>query len=766
MHSRDNKSKKIIKSETQDTPSLVQDKLNYLSKMVPLGSMAYIATALTIVYFVRDRVDSLPLFLWAGTVSAVVLLRSLVAVLFNRKKTITHFYFLFFIMMFLTAMVWGFSGFILLTDNNSSNMLILVCMLGIATGGVSTLASDFRQITVFLSVLLFPYIIRLCLFHTEYYYISAGLILVYYFLVLGIGYKINRTITENNNYAWENKKAMEDLAASERKFRTIFKHAPAGIFYYNTDFVIYDCNEEFCSILETSRDSMINYNMNNIKDKRVFKSIHDAVLGKTGYYEGDYHTTLSNNQIWISMTCSPVYDMAGALTGAVGILQDRTEYQLIEEKVRHLAYHDSLTGLPNRMLLKDRIEQALSQSRRIGCKGALLFLDLDNFKNINDTLGHHVGDKILKKTAEKLKAVVRAEDTVSRIGGDEFVILLPRLQEETDEAVFSASLVADKIHKKLAKPFNMVEKTLFTSTSIGITLFSNEEESSDDLLKNADTAMYEAKKNGRSCTYFFNKKMNTSIEKRMKLENSLLTAIENREFVLNFQPIYDTEENRYTGAETLIRWNHPELGTVPPGDFIPLAEETGLIMNLGKWIIEEVCKKIESWDKKYSNPLKYVSINISAKQLKQDDFSGFVLGTIEKYSIPPDMIVLEITENVLIDNFEKTMKTISELRKQNISFALDDFGTGYSSLTYLKNLALDIIKIDRSFIQDIISDENDSALVKAILTIARNFNTDVIAEGVETSDQAGKLTALGCRSHQGFFYSKPVAAEELELFFN
>ncbi len=361
-------------------------------------------------------------------------------------------------MMLFTAVVWGFSGFILLTDNNSSNMLILVCMLGIATGGVSTLASDFRQIIVFLSILLFPYIIRLCLFHSEFYYISSGLILVYYFLVLGIGYKINRTIYENINYAWKNKRTMEDLAAGEKKFRTIFNHAPVGIFYYNSDFVIYDCNEEFCSILETSQDKMISYDMNNIKDKRVLKSIHDAVLGKTGYYEGEYQTTLSNNRIWISMKCSPVYNIEGVLTGAVGILQDRTEYQLIEEKVRHLAYHDSLTGLPNRMLLKDRIEQALSQSRRIGSKGALLFLDLDNFKVINDTLGHHVGDKILKKTAERLKTIVRAEDTVSRIGGDEFVILLPRLQMESEDAVLSASIVLIKFIKTFLNRLTWLKK--------------------------------------------------------------------------------------------------------------------------------------------------------------------------------------------------------------------------------------------------------------------------------------------------------------------
>ena len=432
---------------------------------------------------------------------------------------------------------------------------------------------------------------------------------------------------------------------------------------------------------------MMNFNMNDVRDKRILKSINDAFKGETGYYEGEYHTTISNSKIWVNMKCSPVYDRDGLLSGAVGIIQDRTEYKLIEEKVRHLAYHDSLTGLPNRMLLKDRASQALSQSRRNRYTGAILFLDLDNFKVINDTLGHHAGDKMLVETADRLNNLVRAEDTVSRIGGDEFVVLLPRLQKSLEEAIISAGTVADKIHDVLKQPYKIVEKTLYTSTSIGIALFSEKDSSIEDLLKNADTAMYEAKKEGRSCTHFYNKEMNASIMKRMKMENSLRKAVENGEFVLNFQPIYDISEKKYTGAETLIRWNHPEWGIVSPADFIPLAEETGLIIPIGEWLIEEVCRRLADWNRRYNNPIKYISINISVNQLKQDSFPETVIRNLNRYNIPPEMIVLEITENVLIGNFEKASETISSLRKHDISFALDDFGTGYSSLTYLKNLS-------------------------------------------------------------------------------
>ncbi len=750
--------------EIPDNKLLEKEKLKYLSKVVPLSTGMYLFTAFVLVLILRNHVDKSLLIYWYSSVFLVSSARFFISVLFNRQKEKNHktFYSLFVLMMLLSAFVWGFSGFVLLTDDYSVNMFIIVCILGIGTGSTVTLASDLKQVFLFLSFLVIPFTARLFLLDAEYYKSAAVLLLIYYFMILGIGNKFYKIIYENIYYAWISRKTTDELTASEKKFRTIFKHAPVGIFYYDMDLVIYDCNEEFCSIVETSIDNMINFNMNSIRDKRILQALQDAVNEETGFYEGDYHTTISSSKKWIAMKCSPVYDRNGVLTGAVGILQDRTEYQLIEEKVRHLAYHDSLTGLPNRLLLKDRTGSALARARRTGCMGAILFLDLDNFKVINDTLGHHVGDKILIETAERIKSIIRAEDTVSRIGGDEFIVLLPRLQNNTEEAIRSASFVADKIHKKLSQPYKMVEKKLYTSTSIGISLFSGNDLNIDDLLKNADTAMYEAKRSGRSCTHYFNEEMNVSIEKRMKLESSLRHAVENKEFVLNFQPIYDFKEKKYAGAEALIRWLHPEMGIVSPSDFIPLAEETGLILPMGEWIIEEVCKKLEEWNNKFSYPLKYVSINISVTQLKQDNFSELLLNNIQKYNIPPEMIVLEITENVLIENIEKTAGTVSDLRKLDISFALDDFGTGYSSLTYLKNLALNIIKIDRAFIRDIINDENDSALVEAILSISGNFNMQVVAEGVEDEDQAEKLAGLGCRYHQGFFYSKPLPSADFE----
>ena len=579
-----------------------------------------------------------------------------------------------------------------------------------------------------------------------------------------IGNRMHKMVFENIVFEERHNKTMDELVMSETKFRTIFEHAPVGIFYYNKEFVIYDCNEEFCNILEAPREKLINVNMNNLQDKRILKAIGESFEKGAGYYEGEYLTTVSQNKIWIILNCSPLYNEDNNITGSVGIVQDRTEMQLIEEKVRHLAYHDNLTGLPNRLLLKDRIDQALSQSKRHDYYGAILFLDLDNFKAINDSLGHHIGDKILKESSERIKGILRIEDTVSRIGGDEFVVVLPKLHDNMDATIISANLVSDKIHKILSNPFNLIEKTLYTSTSIGIVLFSKADRNIDDLLKNADTAMYEAKKDGRGCTHFYNEEMNATMEKRLSLENNLRIAIEKKQLSPYFQPIYDVSNNTIVGAETLLRWQHPELGTVSPIDFIPLAEETNLIIPIGEWLINEVCRYISKWDREFTNTIQYISINISVNQLQQDNFASIIFNSLQIHNIPPDKIVLEITENVLIGNFEKISETISVLRQKGVRFALDDFGTGYSSLTYLKKLELDIIKIDRAFIQDIINDKNDSALVEAILSIASNFNMKVVAEGVEEIDQIEHLSRMGCSFFQGYYYSRPLPVEDFEKY--
>jgi len=741
-----------------------QEKLRQLFDLLPLSIYANLVVGLIISISLWKKVQHLNLLIWLLLMILITLIRTVTIRFFRRSddNATNRYYILFISQMVFSTLIWALSGFIIFSSDYTSNILITVSLLGIAVGGISSLSSDFKMGISFLSLLMAPFIFRLLLFQKESYNTIVILLVVFYFLMIFLGIRIHNLVFENILFKEKHKKSMEELTVSENKFRTIFEHAPIGIFYYNPEHIIFDCNEEFCTILEATKSNMIGFNIKHIADKRILPVITDAVSGTAGVYEGEYKTTHSHKKIWITVNCTPLIDVKRNITGAIGIVQNRTEMQLIEEKVRHLAYHDNLTGLPNRLLLKDRIGQAISLTIRQDYYGAILFLDLDNFKSINDSLGHHIGDKILKETALRIKGIVRAEDTVARIGGDEFVVVLPKLHNEPQSTIISANLVAGKIHKVLANPYNLIEKTLYTSTSIGIVIFSKEDKNLDDLLKNADTAMYEAKKEGRGCTHFYNKEMNAAMVKMLGMENNLRLAIKNNELHPFFQPIFDYTENTLVGAETLLRWRHPELGLVSPADFIPLAEETNLIIPIGEWLIEEVCRKLEEWNRLDKNPLSYVSINVSVNQLRQDNFTEIMIKNLEKYNIPPDMIVLEITENVLIGNFVKMSKTISELRKYGLHIALDDFGTGYSSLTYLKKLDLDIIKIDRAFIQDIINDKNDTALVDAILSIADNFQMKVIAEGVEELEQIQHLTQMGCRFFQGYYYSRPLPLFEFE----
>ncbi len=740
-------------------------KLNFLYNAMRSSVIASLLACLIITFFLRNKIPSLNLLLWAGSLILILIIRIFTYYIYKNKEDINFwfYYILFFILMMITALIWGGSGFIIFSENNLTNVVVLICTLGLSLGAVSSLSSDLFVVHLYQTALLMPITTKLLLYKTEYYNTLAALLFIFYFFILIISKKIHKTIFQNIMFQVRHKKNTEELQISETKFKTIFNHAPVGIFYFNSDLIIYDCNMEFCKILEASRESLINFDLHKSKDTRILKPIKETFTNFGSFYEGEYITTISGNKIWITLECSPLYDEHKNIIGAVGIVQDRTEMQLVEERVLHLAYHDSLTSLPNRLLLKDRVEQALTQTQRNKYHGAILYLDLDKFKSINDTLGHYVGDLILKETAERLKSLLRTEDTVSRIGGDEFVIVLPKLHESLESSIVSVNLVADKIHKALEAPFHHIEKTLFTSTSIGVNIFSNEKQTIDDLLKNADTAMYEAKNDGRGCTHFFKKEMNVEISKRIELEQNLRLALENSELKTFFQPIYNGITNELVGAETLLRWEHPTKGMISPVDFIPLAEETNLIIPIGEWIIEEVCKKIKLWREKFEKQVSYISINVSVNQLRQENFVDIMLKYTKLYSVPPEMILLEITESILIGNFNFAAETISILRKEGFRFALDDFGTGYSSLTYLKRLEIDVIKIDRAFIQDINNNKNDVGLVEAIISIAHNFDMKIVAEGVEESDQLKLLTTMGCIYYQGYYFSKPLPANDFQI---
>ncbi|MFE8071155.1 EAL domain-containing protein [Marinobacteraceae bacterium S3BR75-40.1] len=443
----------------------------------------------------------------------------------------------------------------------------------------------------------------------------------------------------------------------------------------------------------------------------------------------------------------------------IGVIRDITERKQHEEEIERLAYYDVLTGLPNRRLLLDRVQQRMKASARQGLYGALMFLDLDNFKNLNDCAGHHVGDEYLCQVAVRLKEQVRNCDTVARIGGDEFVILLAGLDKESSAAALQAEKVAEKIRLALSRPYQLAHYEFNGTPSIGITLFLDHGTALDEILKQADIAMYQAKAAGKNTLRFFDPDMQLAVEKKLQMENEIRLALREKQFELHYQSQIN-QIGRITGAEALIRWRHPERGFVSPGQFIPVCEESGLILEVGHWVVETACRQLAKWQREKITRDLVLAINISAKQFHQPDFVDVVLATLEKTGAPARQLELELTESLLVEHVDEVVDKMNSLRTRGVRFSLDDFGTGYSSLAYLKRLPLDQLKIDQSFVRDVLTNCNDQAIARTIIRLADSMSLEVIAEGVEKSEQHQALMKLGCKRFQGYLFARPQPADE------
>lgn len=425
-------------------------------------------------------------------------------------------------------------------------------------------------------------------------------------------------------------------------------------------------------------------------------------------------------------------------------------------KTLHMAYHDYLTDLPNRILFVDRISQAIEQAKRYKHKLAILFLDLNRFKLVNDTLGHDAGDTLLKEVASRLLGCMRKTDSVARMGGDEFAIIMTRISKDEDAADF-----AQKVVESIERPFNLANQEICIGASIGISIYPTDGVSAEILLMNADSAMYTAKKDGASDYKYYKTEMKVKALKRLTMENGLRKALLHNELILHYQSQVNVDENKIIGVEALVRWQNPGVGTVAPGEFIPLAEETGLITPIGNWVLYTACAQNKAWQDAGYPPFR-VAVNLSGAQLNSQELVEVVSKALKETGLEPKYLDLELTENILIQDIEETIHKLNELKMMGVHVSIDDFGTGYSSLSFLKDLAIDKLKIDRSFIRDINNDPNVEAIVASIITMANNLKLNVIAEGVETKKQLELIKKLGCTEIQGYYFSKPVTSETLE----
>jgi diguanylate cyclase (GGDEF)-like protein/PAS domain S-box-containing protein len=496
-------------------------------------------------------------------------------------------------------------------------------------------------------------------------------------------------------------------------------------------------------------------------DEGFFRSMWTDLLG-TGKWAGEVWDKRKDGEVYPKlMTITATYDDNSRVTNYVAVFRDISNRKKSEQEIHQLAFYDPLTKLPNRRLLMDRLQQGLAISARNNRHGALLFLDMDHFKTINDTQGHAKGDQLLIEVASRLQSCVREGDTVARLGGDEFVVVLEELSCEAEEAATQTELVADKIRLELDKPYVLKDYEFLSTVSIGISLFFNHKESAEDLLRHADVAMYQAKMAGRNAIRFFDPHMQMALEARAEMESDLRRALEKQQFHLCYQVQVDSLR-RPLGAEVLLRWVHPERGEVSPTQFIPLAEETGLIVPIGLWVLRTACNQLKEWQGDARTRDLVLSVNVSAKQFRQPDFVAQAQRILMESGAKPSHLKMEFTESTVLENVEDTISKMRELKILGVGFSVDDFGTGYSSLQYLKRLPLDQIKIDQSFVRDIVSDPNDAAIVQTIIAMTEALGLNVIAEGVETMAQFEFLDNHGCHAFQGYLFSVPVPLDQFE----
>jgi len=747
--------------------ALQSAQMRQLLSISNVSLLISVLIATILAYVQREVISSQILLTWYSFMVLASLLRAGQIISYQRHPSgdaaVIHTRLMSFrLVILVSSLVWGAAGWLLFPESDLQHQVFLILILaGITVGGVVSFSADLISAIVFSVSVIAPVTIRLFV-SGDSLLVVLGMAAILYILFMIMGLKrINRDISENITLRLEATEREEFVRASEERYRLLLNYSPVGIFHYDTDLIITYCNNHLADILQSTTEQIIGLDMKLINDQNLLPILRKAFGIQVVHHEGLCSPPFCNADLWLNLTCASSRDGSGNVVGGIAIVQDFTERKNAEERINNLAFYDPLTHLPNRRLLMNRLQQALAFSSRTGSAGALLLIDLDHFKTLNNTLGHQVGDLLLQQVALRLTACVRENDTVARLGGDEFVVMLESLGEHALEAAAHTEVVGEKILAALGQPCQLVTNEHHCSCSIGAVLFNSNSQTTDDLLKQADIAMYQAKKAGRNTLRFFDPQMHASITARVALEAELRKALEKQQFQLHYQIQVDSSHHP-VGAEALIRWVHPERGMVSPAQFITLAEEIGLILPIGLWVLEAACAQLRAWQQDALTRDLVLAVNVSARQFHQSDFVAQVQDAVQRYAINPMRLKLELTEGMLLEDVEDTIATMNILSEIGIQFSMDDFGTGYSSLQYLKRLPLDQLKIDQSFIRNIVTDNSDKAIVRTIIVMAQSLGISVIAEGVETEESRQFLLDNGCVHYQGYLFGSPVPIEQFE----
>ncbi len=747
------------------------EKLKFLYGSVPVILIIHLVSVVFFALVMWQYVDNFSLGVWVGVSLIVLLFRLYHYLLYanssdeERRQEQDIWLHRYYTYILIGGALWGSTALLLFPEQDLFyQMVVVLFILGITSTALGIISASWYLVIAYVLLSFAPLIIRLAWMHNPLYqtiaYIVSALGILMIFTAKHFGGIIEASI--KNKQAL--RKAKLDLTLVKEQFSLLLDNAPIGIFYYDAKLHVTDLNKRMARILNLrDKNEMVGFDLHRISDKRIFPALTAVLEEEEGRYEGPFFSTLRDRSLYIELLTIPMIDEQKQSIGGICFFKDLTNEMEAKETIRQNAFYDPLTKLPNRTLFTDRLSLAIEQSRRHRFNGAVLFLDLDHFKQVNDNLGHHVGDQLLYKVSQRLLERVRAEDTVARIGGDEFLILLNTLPSDPEEAERIAMEIAEELTGTVRNEYSVEGHLITVSVSIGVYVFSGSRENDPAaIIKHADIAMYHAKRTGRNHAVLYHKEFENSQQEILQMEKELRKALENDEFVLYFQPKVSIKSERIEEVEALIRWRHPEKGLILPDDFIPFAEETGLILKIGQWVFEESVRQIKKWqDDGTTRQIHSVAINVSPSQFKQPRFVEEIKNTVRRCNIPPSMIELELTENIMLDNTDGAIDKIRELESFGIKIALDDFGTGYSSLSYLKYLPVSIIKIDRSFITDLKHNQNSLMIVKTIISIAKSLNLTVVAEGVESQEELKMLEELECDFYQGFFCEKAVPADEI-----
>ncbi|OQX57277.1 MAG: hypothetical protein B5M52_07760 [Helicobacteraceae bacterium 4484_230] len=701
------------------------EKLTFLYGSVPLILLIHSFSLIMFSVLMWQVVDNYSLAIWSSVSAVVLLFRYYHYYVYKglddkvRKREARVWLHRYYTYVLISGGVWGSAAFLLFPQTNTLNQMIVVLfIIGLTSTAVGIISAKWYLVISYAFVSFVPLIVKLSIMDSSLYHTLAYIISALAILLLFTGKHFNSVIDisiRTRQEMLETKSTLEELKS---RFFALFENAPVGIFYYDSELRVVDGNKNILQIFDIeNKERFIGMDLGAVKDGRIKKTLKEVFSGRQGSYSGQYATPFSDEALFVELVTVPLGDQKNSIVGGIGIVRDLTTEVEAKEEAHENAFYDPLTKLPNRTLLMDRLQVTIEQGVRHGYLNALLFLDVDYFKHINDSLGHLVGDKFLQQISKRLIESIRTEDTVARLGGDEFVVLLNNLPSDRKKASEQTYSVAKKLSDVLNRPYEIESHEINTGVSIGIYIFSYEKEDPNDVLRCADAAMYHAKDNGRNRIEFYVPEIDRNLKEFMETEKEMRRALEENQFELYYQPQAVLSSGIVDRVEALIRWNHPQKGLIEPLDFIPVAEKSGLILKLGEWVIEESAKQMSVWLDRYNDfPIRRIAINISPIQFLQQSFIKNFMAVVKKYGLKPENFELELTENVILKDIQSASGKIEALKEMGVTVALDDFGTGYSSLSYLQQLPVSVIKIDRSFITNLEKDKNNEMIVKTILS--------------------------------------------------